>query len=310
MSVIGLRFTIRRGLLRLGPAWALLAGAALGWVGAGGGMGGMGEGTLPLRAAALAVLALALVEPIWGGVWVQMSALARSFTTMRPGAAMTGEGMGEGTSPLRLPYAKGGAPLTRVWLWLADEEATAAPGLGLAATLLALAGAAAMMLLVHPAGGRAALATSVVVIVLAVMGAALLPAFPATTRLLGAAVGVALPWLLGLGLWGWQTPPPYLWLLIGGICLLAFAEEEVGEEEGAKEGEGTSPLRVAPGYVGVVGALMWVQQPLAAGLAALVFMAAGWRWQQGRPGDSARWHLLALFVALLGLLPVFGSGRR
>ena len=292
MSSLGLRFTIERGLLRLGPAWTLLAGAALGamgGVGMGQGMGAGGEGM---------------------------------------GQGM-GEGMGEGTSPLRgvrglrgvrmprMPYAKAEAPLARVWLWLAEDEAPA--GLGLAATLLAMAGATAMMLLVQPAAGRVTVAASVVATALAVMGAVLQPAFPATTRLLGVAVGVALPWLLGMGLWGWQAPPPFLWLLIAGFCLVAFAEG-MGEgrgDMGEGVGEGTSPLRGVGGvgvvggmgYVAVVGALVWAQQPLAAGVTALIFAVAGWRWLRGRPGGKpgagGRWHLLGLFVATIGLLSVF-----
>lgn len=315
MSSLGLRFTIERGLLRLGPAWVLLAGAALGAVGEGVGGEGMGEGTSPLRVmVVVAVVALALVEPIWGGVWAQMMALARSFTGVGEGAGEgVGEGVGEGTSPLRvlrmarmprMPYAKAGAPLARVWLWLAEDEAPAPAGLGLVATLLAMAGATAMMLLVEPAAGRVAAAASVVATALAVMGAVLQPAFPATARLLGVAVGVALPWLLGMGLWGWQAPPPFVWLLIGGFCLVAIVEE-MGEG-GEGRGEATSPLRVGGmGYVAVVGALVWAQQPLAAGATALIFAVASWRWLRGRAGAGARWHLLGLFVATIGLLSVF-----
>lgn len=287
MSSLSLRFTIERGLLRLGPAWALLAGAALGW----GQMAGVwGVGTSPLRWVVLLFLALALVELLWGGLWSQMQALSRSAMSYQPALA----------APLPpWPYARPQAPLSRLWLWMANGEPSPQSGLGLGATLLAAAGATALMALVYPAGSRVALASSCVVIVLAGMGAVLQPAFSGAARLLGAVVGVALPWLLGLSLWGWQAPPPFLWLMIGGFTLLAFAEETSEEVRLAR-------LAAAVGYGAVIAGLTWAQQPWLAGLAALIFAVPGWRWWRGGPGGVARWHWLGLVVVTVGLWPLSG----
>lgn len=275
VPTISLRFTFERGLLRLGPAWGLLAGAALAWNDAAG-------VASPLRLAATLLVALALVEPVWGGAGSLMLALARSLAGIQP-ASMA-------LTPPPLPYARPHAPLARLWLWLRNDGA-GEDGLSLMATLLAMAGAIALLFLLSPAAGRAALLSSLVVIVLAVMGAALEPAYPATARLLGAAAGLALPWLLGLWLFGRQTAPPSLWLLVGGFSLLAFAEED----------EGSAPMPFGLGYAAAAAALVWAGRPAAAGLVGLVCAVPAWRVWHGRRAGVARWHWLALAVATMGL---------
>lgn len=289
VPTISLRFTFERGLLRLGPAWGLLAGAALAWNSAAG-------VASPLRLAATLLVALALVEPIWGGVGSRMLALARSLAGIQPaGERPAGERPASGwpasmalTPPM--PYARPHAPLARLWLWLRDDG-VGEDGLNLMATLLAMTGALALLFLLSPTAGRAALLSSLVVIVLAMMGAMLAPAYPATARLLGAAAGLALPWLLGLGLFGRQTAPPSLWLLVGGFGVLAFAEED----------ESASPLPFGLGYAAAVAALVWAGRPAAAGLAGLVCAVPAWRVWQGRRAGVARWHWLALAAATIGL---------
>lgn len=295
MSSTSLRFSLERDLLRLGPAWALLAGVAL----------GKSAATSPPQApftahdVALLVLALILVEPIWGGVGSQMSALAHSLAGARPAAA---------ASLPPLPYAQPQAPLTRLWLWLRNDSGPGADrhshGFGLAAILLALIGVVALMLLLAAPAGRAAMLSSLVVILLAGMGSLLHPAFPATAQLLFAAVAVALPWLLGLGLLAgqtaWPTPSPSMWLCIGGFTALAFAEE-FRRSDGS--GEGVRLLAISLACYGlVVGALIWVGAPWAAGLTALVFSIPAWRLIRGRPQSAGRWHLLALMTTTFALI--------
>ncbi len=305
MSFVSLRFTIKRDLFRLGPIWALLVGVALANTGA---TGDAGEATSPLlgvfpaQYVALLILALFLVDMIWGGLWEHLLVFARS--------------RGEVTSPAlpALPYAQATAPFTRLWSWLREEDGRQGrdAGLGLAAVLLALAGIVALMILVAgdlPAG-EAALAASVAVIILALLGAILYPAFPAATQLLAAAIGVGWPWLLGPNLLAWQTLAPFMWLLIAGFVCLAFVQE-VG-------GETPSPTAALASYGVVLAALIWAAEPwaaveeaslwtalnpalLPAWLAALIFSVPAWRLLRGRPAGVARWHLLARVVIALSL---------
>lgn len=295
MSFVSLRFTIKRDLFRLGPIWALLVGVALA------NSDRVGEATP--KYVALMILALILVELIWGGLWEHLLVLARSAGRDAVAALLP-----------PLPYAQATAPFTRLWSWLREEEGRPGrdAGLGLAAILLALAGVVALMFLVAgdlPAG-EAALAASIAVIVLALVGAILDPAFPAATQLLAAAIGVGWPWLLGLNLLAWQTLAPFMWLLIAGFVCLAFVEE-VG-------GEAPSPRAALASYGVILAALIWTAAPwaaveevslwtalnpalLPAWLAALIFSVPAWRLVRGRPAGVARWHLLALVVVALSL---------
>lgn len=304
MSLVSVRLKVERSPFRLAPAWALLAGVAL-------------ASTWPRAAAAdgwtfttanvvLLALALLLVDPIWGGLWTQMLFFPQALAAPNPSSATPS-----------LPYAQAQAPLTQLWQWLHDDDSERRgrnAGLSLLAMFLALAGVLALMKLIapYPPVAGIVLATSLAVIALAVLGAAVQPAYPAGARLLGALVAVALPWLLGLELMGqatfYSTPAQPMWLLIAGFTFLAFAQEQMAANASSRQSGvlvALWPAATLASYAILVIGLVLVQEPWAAALAALAFCVPAVRMVRRGRGPAwvgaEPWHLLGLVLVVIAL---------
>lgn len=269
-ALVALNLWVVRNPLRLAPLWALLAGI---WL-----AGGMAvTPTFWTRA----LIAWLIVDPLWGAFWRQMHLLS-----LLPGAA-SGDLPDSARPPL--PYAHEAAPLSRLWRWMQGEQA----GLMSRDVWLALLLAALLSAWLHP---LAVLATAAFA-VLALFSVALLPAAPAFSRFLSAVGGVALPWWLGLNLFGQGTDRRWpegeyalAWGLLTLFTLLLFAREQW--QAGAS--------KVAQWGIGALLVIMLVafDKPINAfGVAVFLFLPL-WRAQRTSPLWLEMGQWLALLLAV------------
>ncbi len=269
-SVVDLRLWVGSTPWRLAPVWTFLAGLIL-------------SGTWSWSPSHLAkvMLALLLVEALWGAIWGQMLALAQ-LPARGPGA--------NGVTKIPpWPYAASDAPLARLWHWAqASDEGPLTRDVWI---VFLLAGAAAVML------GTAAVFATVLVMLIALAATAFAPAYPRLTRLLAAVVAVALPWWLGMALFAapqpiaWPAPSTgTVWLLMAAFTLLAFAAEELTA--------GGSAVWQWAGSAAVVAVLVIAQERAAAAAMAAALVVPSVRAGSADPERLGRWHLLALAIAV------------
>ncbi len=272
--LFGLRLSVSRYPWRIGPAWAVLAGAL-----AAGAPISSGTALLRLLGAVL------LADAVWGGLWGMMA--------LGAGRAQPEENWG-------LPYTQPGAPLLR----LSRRLSELASGTGchelLAGAILSL-GLAALF-------GWVALLLAVMVLVCAVWAQLVCergrqPALP------HALLAVGLPWALGLVLAGpgsWFGPGP------GPLALgLAFTVLQWGAQRARLPGTGVG-LGIWFGQGAILAVLAAARLPWAVCIAAALFLPPSWwllragaRARQLRPAAEpmlpgsrqALQHLLAVAMA-------------
>jgi hypothetical protein len=207
--LVDVRLVLARNPWRIGPAWAVLGGAlAVGaplW----------GDGSL-LRLLA----AILLAELAWGAFFRLCLAGGSSAETTRA----------------VLPYAQPGAPVAQLAGALAGRAVDGAlrPGWYDLGVGLLLAGVLGAVL------GRTALLLSGVALLLG-LGAWLLASRGAPAVFFAALMGVALPWMLGVGLAGdaMQRPGMPAWgvLLMGtAFALLKWGALRAGAPDGRRHG--------------------------------------------------------------------------
>ena len=145
---------------QLAAAWVLLASVVL-WA----------HGSWPAESVQRLLLALLLVDPVWGGIWDSLM-----LWQVTPAGTARADHVAPG-----LPYAVPEAPFTRLWaLFRTDGDAAARPGPAAALGLLLILGGTLAWLL-----GPLALLMTAVVLLLALTGLAAAPAFPGATRHVG-----------------------------------------------------------------------------------------------------------------------------
>ena len=283
-SFIGLQVWLADSPWRLSGAWLLLAGFV-----AAAGREALHPPLLPL------LLALVLVEVLWGALWVQ-------WTRPDPWPLHRAA-----RRPL-LPYVQPGSPAARLLGWPAPGPFAAIWRSGLPMLLLAL--------LVAAAAGRPAFWLT-----LAVLGAVALGVAARQAGLawlygwLQALVQVFLPFALGVALAGpwtalWPAAPQGLWLAALALGYLALARglvADLAEAGGQRPYSAARLLLAAAGVIAVLAALLFSGHPVAAAFSGL--MALGPLLSLARPAQAglrsaARWAWVWVLLSSLA----FGLG--
>lgn len=261
--------------LRIGPTWAVLAGALA---------------SLPLGqwdAALLinVVTAMLLADPVWGAFW---------HTSRDASDAVADVGLPQ---PAAVPYAVPGSPAARLSVWLRGPTNAAghAPAWGsVAGWPIALLLAVVLAL---PLGPAALIFTA------AVLGLSLLrllwgrvdrppPALLDTILVLG------LPWLLGSTVTAGLTP--------AGLALAGAFGCVVWGVLRAAQGRCRAHLLILAGQAVAIITLAWQGLPLTAGLMAVCFLMPWWllSWSPHTTvGERARqsaqpWLLCAMLLSV------------
>lgn len=234
--LIGLRVSVSRNPWRIGPAWAVVAGALA---------AGMPIGS---SAALLRLLgAVLLADSAWGAVW----------------AVMAGDG-GQPRPPESwgLPYIHPSAPIMQV----SDRLRGLSSGVGchdlLMSMVLAL-GLSALLGLVPFVLSLLVLAIALIAQTMAERGRR-----PALAYSL---LAVGLPWSLGLALSGQSTPA-----LVGPIALGMAFLLLVWAFERLRGRRRTSTFGAWLGQLAVLGTLAGLRLPWAAALTAALFLPPSW----------------------------------
>jgi hypothetical protein len=257
------------GLLRIGPAWAVLAGALAGG-------GALFADAVPLRLVGAALLA----DSVWGVLWRMTAGAADRRSDALPGAAAA--------DLSRLPYYQAGSPAGQALGLLRDMIA----GATWHELFVALALAVALGLLL----GLPALLLTVVAWAVTLWGW-LLAQSGRQPAACDALLNVGLPWLLGLTLVGPGALP------LPGLALgLAFTALGWGARRAAlSQGRRTTGLWL--GQAAVILALIGLQQTAALISAALLLAPPAWLIWRGADEDvhaalarSGPWWLAALLV--------------
>lgn len=261
-----LRLGIEGNPLRLAPAWTLLAGVIL---------AGEATGSGLREAAPRLLVALLLVEPLWGALWGQLSAFTGQTEKPRPIHSLP-----------PLPYARPQAPLTALWQRLRGERGDIWGRYAWLALLLAVMAAAAL-------GAQALLAT-VALTILATLAVFVDRGLPALARGLAALAAVTLPGWLGFHLFAgagtslWPQPADrWVWFVLLAFSLLRFARDQA--EDGGRRGWPALASLVTGAAMALGVSLM------AGGLVAILLLLPLWllpptRWHG--------WQWLALVVSV------------
>ncbi len=264
-SVIALRLWLNGSILRLAPAWALLAGVFL-----------AGSASITTENMLRLLLALLLVDAVWGAMWSQTQLLSARGVTL-PAATPVSD-----PTPA-IPYAQPSAPATRLWL-SGHGDSLLSRDVWLA---FVMAFVLALML------NNTALYATLLVAVSALIGALSLPALPSLTRFLGAVVGIGFPVWLGLSLFMpaggtlWPQADTSLAWLIGAVFIgLAFVWEEV------RAGASSVWVWASQGFL--VGILLLFGEYGAAILAVAVLIIPAVQLVKGGAPAMQRWYLLLL----------------
>ncbi|NOZ26626.1 MAG: hypothetical protein GXP39_01050 [Chloroflexi bacterium] len=268
--LIGMRLWLTRSFWRLGPGWAVLAGA-------------LASGALVWRSQDLLRLLLLvfLADPAWGGLW--------TILAERRHDTLDGDEWWPSTT-FALPYLRPGSPAARLLGWAeSDRSLVAAWRLGLP-TLLAT-GLVALIL------GREAVLATLLALSLCMIGWG-------TARLNGrpntwvqASLTIGLPWVLGHLIYA----PMTLASLGGGAAFTVWQRAALEVENGNQR----AWWLLALSQLGVVALLVGTRHPLWAAGVALA-SAPTW-WTYGRigaeEGNSAvlahvqSWWWVALLAA-------------
>ena len=243
--LVHLHFAPSRMLWRIGPAWAVVAGA----VAAG---APLGNAASLLRLATAVILA----DLVWG--------ILRRIIPDSPGT--------EGTAALRtpsLPYGRSDAPLAQVMQTVASgQHASTAPwlgwlgGLALTVVLSLLLGAPALLI--------SAAAVGLIFLTRALFRRGCCPSFCL------ALLDVGLPWALGAALvWPNVDGEARVWFLQMGMVAAAFTVLQWGLYR-ARFSAGRRLVALYFGQVMLLGALVLLRQPWAVAVAALLLAPPTW----------------------------------
>jgi hypothetical protein len=243
--LVHLHFAASRMLWRIGPVWAVVAGA----VAAG---APLGNAASLLRLATAVILA----DLVWG--------ILRRIIPDSPGT--------EGTAAPRtpsLPYGRSDAPLARVMQTLASgQHASAAPWLGwLGGLVLSLV---LSLLLGTPALLITALAVGLIFLTRALFRRDCCPSFCL------ALLDVGLPWALGAALvWPNVDDAAGVWFVQMWMLAAAFTVLQWGLYR-ARFSAGRRLVALYSGQVMLLGALVLLRQPWAVAVAALLLAPPTW----------------------------------
>ena len=286
--LIGLRVWVGSGLglFRIGPAWAVLAGALVSG-------GALFADAMPLRLVGAALLA----DSVWGVLWRMTASAADLRPDGSPGA--TADGLS------RLPYYQTGSPAGQALRLLRDMIAGAtwhelAAAIALAAVLGLLLGIPALLLTVVAWG--------------VTLWGWLLAQSGRQPAACDALLNVGLPWLLGLALAG-PAPAGVLaaapagTLPLPGLALgLAFTALGWGARR-AFLSQGRRRGGIWLGQAAVILALIALQQTAALIIAPLLLAPPAWLIWRAAGGDvrdalarSGPWWLAAMLVAAIALI--------
>ena len=272
-SLVQLRIAPGRTPWRIGPAWAVAAGAVA-----------AGVTLFDANAMLRLVAALILADLVWG--------ILRRIVPDRP----SGAGTAFKWAP-SLPYARSTAPLSRFMQAVgAGERAEAVPWLGwLSGLLLAVA---LSLLLGPPALVLSLLATVIMLLARALVQRGNSPA------LCLAFLDVALPWALGVAVASASIQGEKMLWQVAALAL-AFTVLQWGMYRACLTG-GRPAAGLWLGHGAVLGVLVVLRQPLAAAVCAVVFAPPTW-WiaQRGTADDmltrglSWWWAAMLLTAALV-----------
>lgn len=260
---------------RLSGAWMTLAGILAAQV----------SPTAGQVAPLAALLAVALAEILWSGLWwnlVPAQAWPLYRTARRP----------------QLPYVQPGSPASRLLGW---PEAGPAASMLRAGVPLALLTAAVAWVTGHWAAPLSAL----------VLGAVLLGMVARQAQLsllvvgLQAVVQVAAPFALGVSLRGvWPGGPEGSQLAALGLGYTALAIAVFTPPDHSLDRRTTRLLLAGAGYVLILAALLWAKLLLAAGAVGLLAVAPLLvlsRLERGNPRGVQPWMLAAVVVSAVAL---------
>jgi len=245
--LVVMRLWLTRPPLRIGPIWALLAGA-------------LASGALTWQFQELIrLLVLAcLVDLIWGGLWL-------TLTTPEQG-----DWAEEGERPRfrpSLPYARPGSPVALLWGEAGNDHPL---------TLLWRSGMPALlvMLVISAWLGSKAMLASLLAVVLCLIGWATAWLRGRPDAWAQAALTVGLPWGLGF----WSHAPMTLTSLGALLVWTLWQRAALGITRGERLMWGL--LVLAQGAA--VALLVWVQKPLWAAIMAILLVPTWWRhlWSQ------------------------------
>jgi hypothetical protein len=275
--LIGLSVSVSPGVWRIGPVWAVLAGALAS------GAPLLGD-AVPLRLVGAAILA----DSVWGVLW-------------RLTAADDTERLNQPAEDDHLPYFQPQSPAGRALGMLHDIAPGASWGELMAA--LVLTGVLGLLL------GASALVLSAVAYVVILWAWALARAGKQPAGC-DALLNVGLPWLLGLALardalqWSGGVP-----LLPGVMMGIAFTTLQWGARR-AYLSHGIRMFAVWLGQAAVVVALIGLDQPWALVLVvAALLPSAMWLWRSGAMAmevegalwQSGPWWLAAMLLSAVAL---------
>lgn len=253
--------------LRIGPAWAVIAGALSLPV-------GEWDGAVVLRVLA----ALLLADPIWGTFWHSPALTAPAATPPATRDAERGP----------LPFTAADSPAARLTAWLQREPTGAVAGWPVA-LLLALVLSLAL--------GPPALGLTVVVIGLGLLRLVWTHHGRPAPALLDASLAVGLPWLVGVTVVVPLSPPAVL--LAAAFALLMWGVLRFAQ------GRPHARAGIILGQAALLALLVGQGRPLAAGLVAACCLAPWWllAWSPGTPAGSRAlraiqpWLLAALLLS-------------
>ena len=234
-----------RMLWRIGPAWAVVAGAVAAGV-------ALGNAVSLLRLAAAVILA----DLVWG---ILRRIIPASLGT-------------EGTTSLAapsLPYGSGDAPLARfIQMTAAEQQAAPAPWLSWLSSLALTA--VLSLLLGVPALLISTLAVGLIFLTRALFRSARHPA------LCLALLDVALPWALGAAMvWPAVRGEAVFWFFQSVMLAAAFTIVQWGFYR-ARFSAGRRPVALSLAPVMLLGTLILLRQPWAVAVAALLLAPPTW----------------------------------
>lgn len=276
--LIGLGISVGSGVWRIGPAWAVFAGALAS------GAPLLGD-AMPLRLVGAAILA----DSVWGVLW-------------RLTAADDAEPLSRASGGDRLPYFQPQSPAGRAFGMLHDI----APGASWRELMAALALTGVLSLLLGaPALALSALAYAVI------MWAWILGRAEKQPAVCDALLNIGLPWLLGMLLTreASQLPSSVPPLLPGVMLGSAFTALQWGARR-TYLSNGSRTFAVWFGQAAVVVVLAGLEQPWALVLvAALLLPPAMWLWRSRAMASgvegvlclSAPWWLAGMLISAVAL---------
>jgi hypothetical protein len=266
--------------LRIGPAWAVIAGALslpLGeW-----------DATVLLRV----LTALLLADPIWGAFWHSRQPAVAADDSATPPVS--------GRGPI--PYARPDAPATRLATWLRGGS-TAAEPIGAWRPVAGWPVALLLAFLLALWLGPVALALTAVAVGLSLLRLVWTRHDHAAPAVIDAGLVVGLPWLVGMVAVAGLSPTGALYAVAFGVLVWGVLRAEQGVHH--------ARTITMVGQVMVLAVLVWQGRPLAAGLVGASFLMPWWllAWPPETPsGTRARGAVQAWFLAAMLLSAVIRS---